>query len=67
MVNLDYIRGQIKSKYKTEANFSKIINTNPGNLSLILNGKSKMSFKMAEKIIKALDIPREEIGLIFFT
>ena len=69
MVEFDYseLEGRIITKFGSRKNFAKKFGTSTGNMSMLLNGKTKWT---ADKIYKAqqlLEIEPESVSAYFFT
>ena len=65
---MDYakLRGRIREKYGTEANFAKKLGKTKAWLSAILNNKISLKKSTMELFIEYLDIDSSEINLYFF-
>jgi len=68
-VEFDYskLRGQIKEKFSTQEEFSKVLGMDKATLSTKLNNKSEFSQYEMKVITEKLEIPKNEIQLYFFT
>jgi len=68
-MGFDYrkLRGRITEKYGNISNFSKAYDISKNALSQKLNNKMRFTSDDIVKICKMLEIPKEEIGLYFFT
>ena len=65
---MDYakLRGRIREKYGTEANFAREIGKTRAWLSAILNNKINLKKSTMELFIEYLDIDSSEINVYFF-
>ena len=65
---MDYakLRGRIREKYGTEANFAKKLGKTRAWLSAILNNKINLKKSTMELFIEYLDIDSSEINVYFF-
>lgn len=61
------LRGRIKEKFSTQAEFSKYIKLSEVSVSNKLNNVVDWGQEEMEKAISALDIPHSEIHQYFFT
>ena len=61
------LKGKIKEKYETQSNFAKAVKKSENSLSKKLKGKSGFSQEDIQLWSKLLEIPKDEIGLYFFT
>lgn len=61
------LRGRIKEKYGTQANFADAMGMDKSTLSLKLNGKSDWTSPEIEKACVLLEIPFAEAHAYFFT
>lgn len=61
------LRGRIKEKYGTQANFADAMGMDRSTLSLKLNGKSDWTSPEIEKACVLLEIPFAEAHTYFFT
>ena len=65
---MDYakLRGRIREKYGTEANFARKLGKTRAWLSAILNNKINLKKSTMELFIEYLDIDSSEINVYFF-
>ena len=65
---MDYsnLIGEIRKKYKTQADFAKDLGVHPASLSLKLNGKSEWKTGEIVRTCELLDIPLEDASDYFF-
>lgn len=67
MFDTSKLRGRIIEKYGSQQEFSRVVGCTMSFLSQYLNGKTQLTQKVMDRWIDALDIPRNEIDLYFFT
>jgi transcriptional regulator with XRE-family HTH domain len=65
---MDYsaLRGQIRAKYKTQADFAVAMGMDPSSLSQKLNGKTEWSAAEIRKACELLSIDPADIPKYFF-
>jgi transcriptional regulator with XRE-family HTH domain len=61
------LRGKIREIYKTQADFAKAIGISTVSLSAKLNNQVQFTSGEIEKSTEALNIPKKEIPIYFFT
>lgn len=61
------LRGLIRMKYRTQANFAEAIGVSAVTLSLRLNNHAQFTQSEMAKTIRTLEIPSSEITSVFFT
>lgn len=62
----DDLRGLIRSKFKTQANFAEAIGISACSLSKKLNGKAEWTAEEIRKSCEVLGISADQIPLYFF-
>lgn len=60
------LRGRIREKCGTQANYAKLIHRTNSFVSSVLNNKSYFEQKDIEHSVKVLEISDDDIGLYFF-
>ena len=69
MVEFNYseLEGRIITKYGSRKSFAEALGTSSGNLSMLLNGKTKWTSDKIYKAQQLLDISPESVSTYFFT
>ncbi len=68
-VRYDYskLRGLIKEKLKTEGEFARRIGRSHNYLTKVFNGQTYLNHRDIAMGAEVLEIPKEDIGVYFFT
>ncbi len=61
------LRGKMIEKYGTQADFAKAYGVSNTTLSCKMQNKRPFTTRDILKMVKMLDIPKEEVGVYFFT
>ncbi len=64
--NYSKLLGLLKEKGKTQEDLAVIIGRSKSTVNLKINGKANFTIAEMDKICKALDIAKNEIGTYFF-
>lgn len=66
LFNFSKLRGLIKEKVNRQDILARKIGISPASLSSKLNGQTEFTLSEITRIIKVLDIPKNEISTYFF-